>query len=69
MVLQMRTCSFLGYRFQLNHIFSFMEIKMGACGFKGVSFDLVHLKRESKLKCHFYVEVKVKLMFSIKIWG
>lgn len=67
MVLQMRTCSFLGFRFQPNHIFSFMEIQMGACGFRGMSFDIVHLKRKSKLKGHFDVEVEVKLMFIIKI--
>jgi hypothetical protein len=69
MVLQMKTCSFLGFRFQLNHIFSFMEIQMGACGFRGMSFDLVHLTRESKVKDHFYVEVEVKLMFVIKYGG
>ncbi len=69
MILQMKTCSFLGFRFQLNHIFSFVEIQMEACGFRGMSFDLVHLKWESKLKGHFYVEVEVKLMFVIKIWG
>jgi hypothetical protein len=65
----MRSCSFLGFRFQPNPIFSFMEIQMGVCGFKGMSFDLVHLTRESKVKGHFYVEVEVKLMFVIKYGG
>ncbi len=69
MVLQMKTCSFLGFRFQPNHIFSFMEIQMGVCGFRGMNFDLVHLTRKSKVKGHFYVEVKVKLMFVIKYGG
>jgi len=69
MVLQMKICSLLGFRFQPNRIFSFMEIQMGACGFGGMSFDLFHLKGESKLKGHFYVEVEVKLIFVIKIWG
>ncbi len=42
---------------------------MGVCGFRGMNFDLVHLTRKSKVKGHFYVEVKVKLMFVIKYGG
>jgi hypothetical protein len=42
---------------------------MGARGFRSMSFDIILLKRESKLKGHFYVEIEVKLMFIIKIWG
>ncbi len=69
MVLQMKTWSFLGFRFRPNHIFSFMGIQMGACGFRALSFDLVHLTKESKVKNHFYVEVEVKLTFVIKYGG